>query len=113
MRSSFLAATLMCSAALALLCGCATYTHNEPTQCTDSACLADAKISEDVETHLERNPQLHPPGLVHVRTVNQVVYLSGEVRTPSQKDAAEVTARGVRGVNSVVNSINVRADAGA
>jgi osmotically-inducible protein OsmY len=98
---------LVCCGLVAGVTGCADYHHNEPSGCTDSACLADANITDDVLTSLQRNPELHPPGMVHVKTVNAVVYLTGDVQTASQKDAAELSARKTRGVSSVVNNITV------
>jgi osmotically-inducible protein OsmY len=98
---------LVCCGLVAGITGCADYSNHEPSGCIDAACIADSKITDDVLMHLQRTPELHPPGMVHVKTVNAVVYLTGDVQTPSQKDAAELSARKTPGVSSVVNNINV------
>jgi osmotically-inducible protein OsmY len=104
-------AVLSGCALLASVSGCADYTNHEPSGCIDAGCLADSKVTDDVLMRLQRTPELHPPGMVHVQTVNHVVYLTGDVQTPSQKDAAEASARKAPGVASVVNNLNVRPDA--
>jgi osmotically-inducible protein OsmY len=102
---------LACCALVATVTGCADYSNHEPSGCTNSACIADSKITDDVLMRLQRTPELHPPGMVHVQTVNSVVYLTGEVQTASQKDAAELSARKTPGVSSVVDNITVRPEA--
>jgi len=44
---------------------------------------------------------------VRVQTVDQVVYLNGQVDTELQRELAESLARVVPGVKRVVNSINL------
>jgi osmotically-inducible protein OsmY len=111
MRHSRPISALICCGLVAGITGCADYSNHQPSNCTDSACIADSKITDDVLMRLQRTPELHPPGMVHVQTVNSVVYLTGDVPTASQRDAAELSARKTPGVASVVNNINVRADA--
>jgi osmotically-inducible protein OsmY len=53
------------------------------------------------------NPDVGPPNVVHVQTVDHVVYLSGEVSQGLMKQTAEDVARQTPGVTRVVNDIAV------
>ena len=82
--------------------GCATY-----GKCGAGGCSGDAKITTDVQARFDQHPDLGPPNLITVRTLNQVVYLSGEVSASEFSAAAESAAHEVPGVVRVVNSIAV------
>jgi len=49
---------------------------------------------------------LEPPNLLHVQTLDHVVYLTGQVDTELERSMAESLALNVAGVKRVVNSIN-------
>ena len=82
--------------------GCAT-----ESKCGAGGCSGDAKITTDVQGRFDQHPDLGPPNLISVRTLNHVVYLSGEVSSGEFRDAAESAAHEVPGVVRVVNSIAV------
>jgi osmotically-inducible protein OsmY len=83
------------------LSACAVY-----QKCGFAGCPGDAKITADVRVQFLRHPALQPPNLLHVQTLDHVVYLSGQVDTELERSMAESVARGVWGVTRVVNSIN-------
>ena len=72
---------------------CAVY-----RKCGFAGCAGDAQI--------RRHPVLEPPNLLHVQTLDHVVYLTGQVDTELERSLAESVARDVVGVTRVVNSIN-------
>jgi osmotically-inducible protein OsmY len=82
--------------------GCAAY-----GKCGAGGCSGDAKITTNVQARFDQHSELGPPNLITVRTLNHVVYLSGEVSAGEFRDAAESVAREVPGVVRVVNSIAV------
>lgn len=57
------------------------------------------------EALFQQHPDLGPPNLISVRTLDHVVYLSGEVSAREFSAAAESVAHEVPGVTKVVNSI--------
>lgn len=75
--------------------------------CGPAGCPADAAITADVLARFHQYPALEPPNLIHVRTVDHVVYLSGQVDTGVERSMAESVAGAVAGVKRVVNSINL------
>jgi osmotically-inducible protein OsmY len=79
--------------------GCATF-----GKCDSDDCRADAKITSEVQTVLDRHPELGDPLSIQVQTKDRVVYLNGQLEDVAQADAASLAAQ-VPGVNSVVNSI--------
>jgi len=91
---------------LLLLCsmtGCTLFQASR--QCGISECAGDARITADVEARFEEHPSIQPPNNIMVSTLNGVVYLGGDVDSPSAKADAELVARETPGVTGVVNSI--------
>jgi osmotically-inducible protein OsmY len=82
--------------------GCATN-----GKCESGGCSSDAKITTNVQTLFNQHPELGPPNLISVRTLDNVVYLSGEVSAREFATSAEAVAREAPGVTRVVNSISV------
>ena len=82
--------------------GCATF-----RECGSNACADDAKISANVQTRLDRRPELGPPHSIEVQTINHVVYLNGFVSASLESDAAQSVADEAPGVARVVNDIAV------
>ena len=91
-----LAFALILSGALS---GCATF-----GKCDSDNCRDDAKITSEVQTLLDRHPELGDPPSIQVQTKDRVVYLNGQLDDVAQADAASLAAQ-VPGVDSVVNSI--------
>jgi osmotically-inducible protein OsmY len=82
--------------------GCAT-----SGKCESGGCSSDAKITTNVQTLFQQHPDLGPPNLITVQTLDRVVYLSGEVSAGEFSASAESVAHEVPGVVRVVNSIAV------
>jgi osmotically-inducible protein OsmY len=87
---------------LACVSGCATY-----RKCGFDGCPGDAEISAKVRTLFEQHPELEPPNLLDVQTLDRVVYLYGVVDTDFQRLMAESVALQAPGVTRVVNSIGI------
>jgi BON domain len=85
-----------------LLAGCAAQ-----RKCEAGGCPADAGITDHVQSKLNQHPEFGPPYAVRVQTLDQVVYLSGEVSDGLMKRTAEDVARYTPGVTRVVNDISV------
>jgi hyperosmotically inducible periplasmic protein len=87
--------TLLIGVALASLSSCATVDRTE-----------DLRIESEVKARLvaEKDANLTRLGVL---STNAVVYLSGQVPSPEQRDQAETVAKGVRGVRRVVNTLGV------
>jgi osmotically-inducible protein OsmY len=83
------------------LCACAAY-----RKCGFAGCPGDAKITAEVKSVFNRYPELEPPNLVYVQTLDRVVYLTGQVNTETELELAQSLASHVAGVKRVVNSIN-------
>jgi osmotically-inducible protein OsmY len=67
----------------------------------------DAKISVNVQTQLDRRPELGPPHSIDVQTIDHVVYLNGFVSAGLESETAESVADEAPGVARVVNNIAV------
>jgi osmotically-inducible protein OsmY len=67
----------------------------------------DAKISANVQTQLDRRPELGPPHSIDVQTIDHVVYLNGFVSAGLESETAESVADEAPGVARVVNNIAV------
>ncbi len=99
-----------CRAALLLLAltggsgGCAVYQTYE--KCGLHGCPGDEKITADIRLQFSRQRFLEP-NAIRVQTLDRVVFLDGVVSSGLEIDAAETIARGVPGVERVVNSIVV------
>jgi hyperosmotically inducible protein len=65
----------------------------------------DAEVFAAVRHALDENPAV--PAAVRVHVKEGVVTLTGSVRKPADREAAEETARNVDGVRGVVNDIFV------
>jgi osmotically-inducible protein OsmY len=83
------------------LSACAVY-----AKCGFTGCPGDASITANVQAQFRQHPALEPPNLLHVQTLDHVVYLTGQVDTELERSMAESLARNVAGVRRVVNSIN-------
>jgi osmotically-inducible protein OsmY len=75
--------------------------------CVSAECQADAKITAGVKEKLQEHRELGPPNMVYVQTRGGVVYLTGQVTTDLQREAAESVAGQVPGVLNVVNNISL------
>jgi osmotically-inducible protein OsmY len=84
---------------LSVLQGCATF-----EKCGFSGCPGDAKVTADVEAQLRQYADLN---LLHVQTLDNVVYLTGDVSTGLQRDHAEEVARQASDGARIVDSISV------
>ena len=84
------------------LSGCAVY-----RKCGWSGCPGDARITADVRTRLNQYPELEPPNLIYVQTLDRVVYLTGQVNTDTERMLAKSVALQAAEVTRVVNSINL------
>ncbi len=103
MRQSLILAGLALSAGLpGALAGCAVY-----EKCGVSGCPGDAEITAQVQTLFVKHPELEPPNILQVQTLNHVVYLTGVVDTDYERQMAEVVAREAPGVTNVINSIGL------
>jgi len=85
--------------------GCDAY--RTVRQCGSQGCPEDRRITADIEALLAEHRALMPPNMVYVRTLDGVVYLSGQVATPLQRTEAEDVARQAGGFKRVVNTISV------
>jgi osmotically-inducible protein OsmY len=89
--------------AIGVLAGCADLRQ----ECGSQSCSADAQITADVQTRLNKIADLGPPGSIRVQTRDQVVYLNGLVDVGLEKGVAESVAFQTPGVAKVVDSIAV------
>jgi osmotically-inducible protein OsmY len=67
----------------------------------------DARITAAVKAAIGEHPDLRPPNRIYVDTRNHVVYLPGTVDDGLVAQNAASVARGVRGVNDLVNNVSV------
>jgi osmotically-inducible protein OsmY len=84
------------------LSGCATY-----RKCGLGGCPGDAQITAAVTELFHQYPELEPPNLIYVQTLDRVVYLTGQVNTEPERALAKSVALRATGVRRVVNSINL------
>jgi hyperosmotically inducible periplasmic protein len=95
--------TLIIALALpGLFAGCAA-----ERKCGLGGCPGDAQITANVQTQLNRHPDLEGVSSINVQTLDRVVYLSGEVSEGLMKETAEAIARKTPGVSRVENEIAV------
>ena len=92
----------MLAAALLVTCGCAAY-----RKCGLEGCPGDTQITSEVRALLSEHPDLGPPNLIRVQTLDRIVYLTGEVNTDLTRQTAEALVRQAPGVRRVVNSISI------
>jgi osmotically-inducible protein OsmY len=76
-------------------------------KCGYQGCPGDAKITDEVRSLLTQHPELGPPNQVYVKTLDRVVYLSGQVATDLQRDTAESLALKANGARQVVDIIGL------
>ena len=69
--------------------------------------IDDTAITTAVKTHLATDGPLKTMTQIHVKTVENTVYLTGVAATLQAKNLAEEIARQVDGVQTVVNNITV------
>jgi len=86
-----------------ILPGCAAYSAY--SKCGPSGCPGDGEITVEVQALLNQHPALGPPNQIYVRTLDRVVYLTGQVATDLQRETAESVAHEASGVSRVVNTI--------
>ena len=86
----------------AILSACKTY-----PACHREACAADRDITQSVMQLLQHYPSLQAPNTVRVETVDQVVYLYGQVNNEIERSTAQEAAQSITGVKRVVNSISL------
>jgi osmotically-inducible protein OsmY len=91
---------------LGALSGCAAY-----EKCGLKGCAGDAQLAAAVRAAFGAHPELEPPNLLDIQTVDHVVYLYGLVDTDYQRQIAESIAHQVPGVSKVVNSIGLSGNA--
>lgn len=93
--------------ALAACMACALGACAPFEKCGFAGCPGDAQISADVRALFDRHPELGPPALLSVKTLDGIVYLDGVVNTDLVREEAGSIAMQARGVKSVVNSLGV------
>jgi osmotically-inducible protein OsmY len=97
-----LCALIIALALPGLLAGCAA-----ENKCGLAGCPGDAQITANVQTQLNRHPDLEGVNSINVQTLDHVVYLTGEVSEGLMKETAETVARRTPGVIRVENEISV------
>jgi osmotically-inducible protein OsmY len=85
-----------------VLVGCAA-----ETKCGWGGCPGDAQITANVQTQLNRHPDLEGVSSIHVKTLDHVVYLSGQVSDGLMRETAESIAQKTPGVSRVEDTIAV------
>jgi osmotically-inducible protein OsmY len=85
------------------LAGCSSY-----GKCAGGACAGDAAITMNVQTRLDKHPELGAPHSIEVQTIDRVVYLNGLVNDGLERGIAESVALQTPGVLKIVNSIVVQ-----
>ncbi len=70
--------------------------------------IDDTAITTAVKTHLVTDGPLKTMTQISVKTVENIVYLTGVAPTMQAKNRAEEIARQVDGVQTVVNNITVQ-----
>ena len=88
--------------------GCAAF--QDYRKCQAGGCPEDARITTELKSQLDQRPDLRAD--VHVQTLDNVVYLSGQVTTSMQRDSAELMAREVPGVRGIIENVVATADSG-
>ncbi len=85
-----------------LLPGCAV-----ESKCGVDGCPGDAKITTNVQSQISQHPDLAGVNSISVKTLDHVVYLSGEVSAGLMSQTAYDIARTAPGVVRVENNIAV------
>ena len=87
---------LLCGALL----GCAV-----TQECKVDSCAQDAQITASIQSLFDQRSEFKPPNYVYVKTLNHVVYLTGQVNTDLVRENAESIVRDATDGTRVVNSI--------
>jgi hypothetical protein len=96
--------TRLCALFFALVLASALPVRPTYANCGFAGCPGDSAITADVQASFDQHPFLN---LLHVKTLNGVVYLSGTVSSGLHSEIAESVAHQVKGVSRVVNSISL------
>jgi osmotically-inducible protein OsmY len=83
--------------------GCAAY--HVYRKCGVDGCAGDAQITAEVHALLRAHSELAPPNELYVKTLDGVVYLSGQLATGLQRETAVALARQAPGARGVVDTI--------
>src|SRR6202021_1345623 len=94
----------LCALFFALILASALPVRPTYANCGFAGCPGDSAITADVQASFDQHPFLN---LLHVKTLNGVVYLSGTVSSGLHSEIAESVAHQVKGVTRVVNSISL------
>ena len=95
-------AVVLAEILVAAVAGCASVGG-----CGFGGCTDDAKLTAAVWATLKIHPAAQPPNLIHVQTLNHVVFLRGQVDTDPERLSLEEAARRVAGVKCVEDLINL------
>ena len=101
---TLIAAGLVCIFALGLN-GCAIF-----PKCSPENCASDKQINADVSQLLSEHPEFGAPAVLHIQTINGVVYLSGPVNSDFEVRRAEELVRQVANVKDVENNLYPRSN---
>jgi osmotically-inducible protein OsmY len=82
------------------LCGCAV-----TPECRVESCADDSQITANIQSLFDQRAEFKAPNFVYVKTVNHVVYLTGQVNTDLVRENAESIVRDAADGTRVVNSI--------
>jgi osmotically-inducible protein OsmY len=82
------------------LVGCAV-----TQECKVDSCADDSRITSTIQSLFDQRSEFKPPNFVYVKTVNHVVYLTGQVNTDLVRENAESIVRDAADGSRVVNSI--------
>jgi osmotically-inducible protein OsmY len=74
-------------------------------ECKVASCAEDSQVTARIQTIFDQQPEFKPPNFVYVKTVNHVVYLTGQVNTDLVRENAESIIRDAADGGRVVNSI--------
>jgi osmotically-inducible protein OsmY len=96
------AAAALCGALLLVISGCTVF--DTWHKCGFAGCPGDQEITDSVTKIFEQHPDLGPVGLLSIKTLDGVVYISGKLDTDLQRRAAEELALTAPNVKRVVNN---------
>jgi osmotically-inducible protein OsmY len=87
-----------------LLCG-ALFGCAVTQECKVGNCAEDSQITANIQALFDQRSEFKPPNYVYVKTLNRVVYLTGQVNTDLVRENAESIVRDAADGMRVVNSI--------
>ena len=87
-----------------LLCG-ALISCAVTQQCRVVRCADDSQTTANIQALFDQRSEFKPPNFVYVKTVNHVVYLTGQVNTDLVRENAESIVRENADATRIVNSI--------